>query len=263
MKNRITNFATAGAVAALVATSAFAAPQFDNNGGRRNRDNRDQQTQQQPQTPRETQQQTDNGSRWNRNRDQQNQQLRQQPQNTQEQWNRGESRDRNADRREVRDNNAYRGEGNRGSYNYRENQRITTSGRISSFRRERDGYRVDLDRGRESYWIPESRLGGRGLRVGIDISLGGIFRGGIIDVDAINWPGAYGYGYDGGFVRGVIQRVDYRDGFATMRDDASGQFIRVNLRAASQELRPGDYVTLEGHWERGGLFDAVRIDDVR
>src|SRR3954470_24516249 len=30
---------------------------------------------------------------------------------------------------------------------YRENQRVTMSGKVSSFSRERDGYRVQLDRG--------------------------------------------------------------------------------------------------------------------
>jgi hypothetical protein len=57
---------------------------------------------------------------------------------------------------------------------YRDNQRVNTTGRVTSFSRGNGGYRVQLDRGRESYWIPESRLHNRGrdLRVGISIVLG-------------------------------------------------------------------------------------------
>jgi hypothetical protein len=72
----------------------------------------------------------------------------------------------------------------------RDNQRSTASGHITSFAHENGGYRVQLDRGRDAYWIPESRMSNRGrdLRVGVNISLGGIFRGGRIEVDAVSWP---------------------------------------------------------------------------
>ncbi|HSP33212.1 MAG TPA: hypothetical protein VLU46_02730, partial [Thermoanaerobaculia bacterium] len=157
----------------------------------------------------------------------------------------------------------------RGSYSqsYRDNQRVTMSGKITSMQRERDGYRVQLDRGRDSYWIPSSRLGRRtnDLRVGIDISLGGIFRGGMINVDAVNWPGNYGYGsgIDNGYLRGVVDRVDYRSGFATIREEGTRRYVDVRLRDDAGQLRRGDLVTLEGRWNRGNVFDAYRIDDVR
>ena len=55
---------------------------------------------------------------------------------------------------------------------YRENQHVTMSGKVSSFSRERDGYRVQLDRG-QSYWVPQSTFGNRDrdLRAGVSISL--------------------------------------------------------------------------------------------
>ena len=65
------------------------------------------------------------------------------------------------------------------------------SGKVTSFNRERNGYRVQLDRGRDSYWVPSSYFRGRGrdIRVGINVGLGGIFRGGSIYVGSGAWAG--------------------------------------------------------------------------
>jgi len=151
------------------------------------------------------------------------------------------------------------------SHSYRENQRVTAQGKVSSFTKERDGYRVQLDRGRESYWVPQShfRNRGRDLRVGVSVVFGGIFRGGSVYVDDVNW-GDNGRGYDQGYVRGVIQQVDYRGGTAWLRDEATGRPITVDLRGNNdRRLRRGDYVELSGRWGRDGIFDAYRIERVR
>ncbi len=92
-------------------------------------------------------------------------------------------------------NNAYQSQGRvNQSSSYREGQRSNISGRVQSFSRERNGYRVHLDTG--SYWIPESRFGNRArdLRVGVSLSLGGIFSGGVFGIDAVSWPASSGYG---------------------------------------------------------------------
>lgn len=164
----------------------------------------------------------------------------------------------------------------RGSYDnhsYRENERVNATGRITAFSRERDGYRVQLDRG-GSFFVPQSRLRNHvnDLRVGINISLGGIFRGGRIDVDAVSWPGddrGYGYGAQG-YVRGVVQSIDRRRDLMTLRDDATGRLFDVDLRETrrtsrldASDLRRGDFVTLSGDWLRGGLFSAYEIESVR
>jgi hypothetical protein len=183
-------------------------------------------------------------------------------------WNRNNNTnsDRNGQASTQRDN------GNRSNDNnsYRENQRINATGKVSSFSRERDGYRVQLDRG-QSFWVPQAKFGNRArdLRVGVSITLGGIFRGGSIYADAVTWPGqydsGYGNGYNQGFVRGVVDRVDYRTGTVWLRDAASGRIITADVdgRSAIRSLHRGEYVELTGQWIRGGVFDVASIGSIR
>ena len=70
-----------------------------------------------------------------------------------------------------------------------------STGSIRSFSRERDGYRVQLDRGRESFWVPQSYFRNRGrsldirdLRRGDSVELSGTWYGGGFEaygIDAI------------------------------------------------------------------------------
>lgn len=156
------------------------------------------------------------------------------------------------------------------SRSYRNNERVTVEGRVQSFRQERDGYRLNLDRGGYSYWVPSShfRDRGRGLRVGINIRLGGIFRGGSVYVDNVGWPDD---GYDNNDLRGVVDRVDLRRGTLTLREDRSGRSITVDMRRTDDrrnrsidlnDLRRGDHVRLSGDWYRG-VFSADSIQSVR
>ncbi|HEV2719448.1 MAG TPA: hypothetical protein VG323_05485, partial [Thermoanaerobaculia bacterium] len=179
-------------------------------------------------------------------------------------WNRSDNQ--RQDTRQSRDFRNNDNRDNRDTRDHRSNERINASGRISSYTHERDGYRIRLDRDNRSYWVPESsfRDRGRGLRVGVSIGLGGVFRDGSIYVDAVNWPaGGYGYngynGYDGGLVRGMIERVDRRDGMLLLRDDASGRTIRAELNGDFRGLRPGEYVELSGRWIGGGIFGVDHI----
>ncbi|MEA2339078.1 MAG: hypothetical protein QOE82_3085 [Thermoanaerobaculia bacterium] len=176
-------------------------------------------------------------------------------------WNRNNTNnnDRNGQAGSQRDNNN----------SYRENQRINETGKVTSFSRERDGYRVQLDRVNHSFWVPQSTFGNRArdLRVGVSITLGGIFRGGSIYADAVSWPGEYGQygrGYDRGYVRGVVDRVDYRTGTVWLRDDATGRLIAADVNGrALRTLRRGEYVELTGQWIRGGVFDVASIGNIR
>ena len=81
----------------------------------------------------------------------------------------------------------------------------------------------------------------------------------------MSWPDQYGYGngYDNGFVRGVVDRVDYRTGTVWLRDDASGRLITADVNGRSlRELRRGEYVELTGQWIRGGVFDVASIGNI-
>jgi hypothetical protein len=225
MKTTVTKWATkaagAGAVALLLATPAFAQSRGD--WSRNSNSNRGAQS---------SQTRGDNHGQYN-----------------QGQYNR-------SNQNQAQNQTANRSFDQSRTNSYRENQRVTTSGRITSFNRERDGYRVQLDRGRESYWVPESR--GRGLRVGLSINFGGIFRGGSVFVDNV------GYGYDNGYVRGVIDRVDYRTGTVWLQDQASGCEIRADVGSgyALRGLHRGEFVELTGQWIGGGVFDVARIANI-
>lgn len=264
------NWAGASAVAVLLATtSAFAdAPRND---GNRNGGN-DRATQAQAQSNlRGTSDQRANQQRAS---DQNQRDVDSRSSAYEQGRNRNDSRATTVSNRDERSyENQSRGRVQQDS-RYRDNQRVNVSGRITSFRRERDGYRVQLDRNNDNYWVPASRLGNRArdLRVGISISLGGIFRGGTIGIDAVSWPdnGGYGtYGDSQGYLRGVIQRVDYRSGILTLRDEASGRVVDVDMRDTARnsridlnDVRRGDYVTLSGQWVRNNAFAAYSIDSL-
>src|SRR5262249_35122821 len=100
-------------------------------------------------------------------------------------------------------------------------------------------------------------------------------------VDDVNWPDGYdnAYGgdnrynrydrYDNGFLRGVVDRVDFRRGTVWLRDDRSGGIVEVDLprerygRLGIDALRRGGRGELSGSWIRGNIFAADRIDSVR
>ena len=249
MKTTVTQWATkaagAGAIALLLATPAFAQSRGSWNQNNANNDRNGQASSQR-----------DNGNR--------------------QYGNNGQAGAQHDNGNQTYGNNAQgsyqRDNGNRASANngYRENQRINATGKVSAFNRERDGYRVQLDRG-QSFWVPQSTFGNRArdLRVGVSITLGGIFRGGSIYADAVSWPdqyGQYGYGngYNQSFVRGVVERVDYRTGTVWLRDASSGRLITADVNGRSlRNLRRGEYVELTGQWIRGGVFDVASIGSIR
>ena len=77
--------------------------------------------------------------------------------------------------------------------------------------------------------------------------------------------------YDRDSLRGYVERVDYRRGTVLLRDERSNRRVNVVMAGGRRErrgvdlgdLRRGDFVTFVGDWERGGLFEAYRIEGVR
>jgi len=162
-------------------------------------------------------------------------------------------------------NNNWRGNDHRGSsrdYGYRGSP-YRTHGRISRIDRYRGGFRIYIGGARYPFFVPEARFRLFGWRVGIDVSLGGYYNPlGYYDY----YDDAY-YGgapvYSAGSLRGVVETVDYRRGTFVLRDDASGSFVTVIMRGSDRRfdtLRPGDYVSVDGDFTRGGLFEAYSAD---
>jgi len=155
---------------------------------------------------------------------------------------------------------------NRPSYDNRGRRSDFVQGRISRYQHERGGYRVWVDGGRFPVWIPEARISlFPRLRVGLSLRFGGYY-------DPLGYLEAYdyyndGYGggaYSSGLLRGVVETVDYRRGTLVLRDDVSGSFVTTLIRDRRLEtLRPGDYVEIAGDWTRSGVFEGLRLEDVR
>jgi hypothetical protein len=159
---------------------------------------------------------------------------------------------------------------------------LSAQGRITNLHRENGGYRIQLDRGSQWYFVPQSawsrHRAGRNvdLRVGVSIRLGGGHYGdrGYIYCDDIDYI-EDGYGYRDrdrhrdNYVSGTVRRIDYRRDIVELREQRTGHVITVDARRADRrsrrgidvaDLRRGDYVEFEGNWVRGNVFQARRID---
>jgi hypothetical protein len=221
---------------------------------------------------------TRNNDRWqrdNRNNDTQRNESR-----SNGSWNRNESRNNGSwNRNETRNNGSYDRNNNRGydrsqgyrnnrpSYDNRGRRSDYVHGRISRYQHERGGYRVWVDGGRFPIWIPEARLSFfPRLRVGLSIGFGGYYDPlGYLDAYDYYNDGYYGGGaYSSGLLRGIVETVDYRRGTMVVRDDVSGSFVTTLIRDRRLEtLRAGDYVEIAGDWTRAGVFEGLRLEDVR
>jgi hypothetical protein len=166
---------------------------------------------------------------------------------------------------------------------YRENRaefradRLSMQGRISNVSREGDRFRVTLDHGNYSYWVPVGTVGTRNLRVGASVRLGGIVAGDSVNVDLLAMPGDAYYDTDPnyravpmgstGWMTGVVQRVDRHLGYLTIRDEASGETVKVDVRHMNLRkpvnvwgIKAGERISVNGSWERRGTFDATRVE---
>ena len=168
---------------------------------------------------------------------------------------------------------------------WRDSRRSSTlEGRVRSFNRDGNGYRVQLDRDNRWYHVPQSAFRGRhnDLKIGVSLRFNGYYTGNDFFVDSCDFVG-YGddnyrdgsdrrYGYDDReYLRGIVESVDYRRGTLTVRDDRSGRRVRVSMAGGNynrrgvdlNDLRRGDVVTFAGDWHRNGVFEAYRIESIR
>ena len=183
--------------------------------------------------------------------------------------NRGHD-NRSYDRNRGGDNRSYdrnRGYDNRSydrsrGYDSRGRQPYYASGRVSRYERYNGGYRVWISGAPFPFFVPEVRFRAFPFRIGLSVRLGGYYNPlGYYDY----YDGPAGPVYTSGDLRGVVESVDYRRGTMVLRDDISGSFVTTVMRGDDPRLgrlRPGDYVTLSGDWNRSGIFEAYRVDDL-
>lgn len=143
---------------------------------------------------------------------------------------------------------------------------ISVEGRVRSAVRDRDGYRVYLERSTYSFFVPASLLGRRPLRAGAEVRLDGVLRGGTVWVDDIDWRDRIDR-YDD-TVTGRVDRFNRFEQRIVIRDDR-GRMIDIDLRSVDErhrrfdigDIHRGDRITVRGRWERG-TFYAFRIENV-
>ena len=155
--------------------------------------------------------------------------------------------------------------------------RLTTRGRISSMALEGDRYRVELDHGGYIYYVPAATVRGRDLRVGSDVRLGGIVAGDTVNVDFVAFPGERYYVTDpnyravpygsSGWLSGTVERVNRHLGYLTVRDDATGDWVKIDVRHMNMRrpinvwnIHAGNHISVNGSWENRDTFDARRVE---
>jgi len=155
--------------------------------------------------------------------------------------------------------------------------RISTQGRISMISRDSDRYLIRLDHGNYDYWVPVATFGTRPLQVGDQVRLGGIVNGDLVNVDMLAAAGEPYYTVDpnyvavpygtNGWMTGTVQNSNRHMGYITIKEDTSGQLIKIDVRHMDRahpvkvwSIRPGDRITVNGSWEKRDTFDASRIE---
>ena len=176
---------------------------------------------------------------------------------TRDQQFRSQSNNRNDN---YRNNDSYR---NNNSYRNSTSTRRSENfqGRVSRVERYRGGYNVWVGGARYPFFIAADRWARFPIRVGLSIRLGGYWNpAGYYDVYDV---GPYA---TAGNLHGIVENIDYRRGTLVMRDDVSGSFVTVVMRGNDPRfggLRQGDYIDLNGSWNRSGVFDAYNVADIR
>lgn len=162
------------------------------------------------------------------------------------------------------------------NYQYRAD-RISTQGRITTMTREGDQYRVTLNHGAYTYYVPVSTVVNRDLRVGDRVRIDGLISGDVVNADMVAFPGEASYARDPmyrgvpygsiGWMSGVVQSTNRHMGYLTVRDDANGINYKIDVRNMDRSrpinvwgLRPGDHITINGGWENRNTFNATRIE---
>ena len=169
-------------------------------------------------------------------------------------------------------------------YDHRDHDRrnVSVEGRVTNITREREGYRVTLDRGGYSFWVRDLNAGRHGhgvLRVGINVRMGGIYepRYGYVIADTYDWldegPVPTPVYRTATLIRGSVDRINRRDQMLWLRLD-DGRVVNVDMTRNDRhwnrnrgididQLHRGDRVTLSGFWTRRDLFEVNHVESLR
>lgn len=155
--------------------------------------------------------------------------------------------------------------------------RITYQGHVTSMVTDGAGYRVTLDNGGYSYWVPASTITDRNIRVGDYVRFDGYGNNGIVTVDTAAYLGGPDYrpyynnqpmysSAPAGAMSGTVQSVNRHYNYFEMRADGTGRMVRVDVRQMDTRnsvnvwrLRPGDHINVTGGWENRGRWQADRV----
>ena len=152
--------------------------------------------------------------------------------------------------------------------------RISTQGTVTAMQRVGDQYRVTLNHGAYTYYVPVVAVHNRDLQIGDQVRIDGLISGNAVNADMVAFAGDPNYTNDpyyravpygaNGWMSGVVTDVNRRLGYMWIRDDATGAAVKVDTRHLDRRLRldarRGDHISVNGSWERRNLFDAARVE---
>jgi hypothetical protein len=161
------------------------------------------------------------------------------------------------------------------AYQYRAD-RISTQGEITSMSREGDRYRIELNHGSYVYYVPVSTVRNRDIRLGLRVRLGGVVSGDSVNADFIAFTGEPAYTADpdyrgvpygsSGWMSGTVMSVNRRLNFITIRDDASGLPVKIDVRNMDTRrsvnvwhTRAGDHISVNGSWSNHDTFNSTIV----
>ena len=160
----------------------------------------------------------------------------------------------------------------RDDYHFRAD-RISTVGIITNINRDGDQYRVVLNHGSYTYYFPVSTIRGRDIRVGDRVRIGGMVNGDAVNADWVAFSGEPAYSSDpsyrgvpygsSGWMSGTVIDVNRRLNYITIRDDASGIPVKVDVRNMDTRrsvnvwrTHNGDHLSLMGSWSNRDTFNV-------
>ena len=154
--------------------------------------------------------------------------------------------------------------------------RISSQGSITSITRTGDQYRVELNHGSYTYYVPLSMVSANDLRIGDTVRIGGLVNGDNVNADYFALSGQPAYAADpmyrtvpfgsSGWLSGTVVDSNRHLNYITVRDDATGQMFKVDTRRMDTKrsvnvwrTSVGDHVNVNGTWENHDTFRANRV----